>query len=65
LLAETRKRLDADQQATALTGVPLAAADLAVAARRYDEAETLFDMALQWKEDDPRAAALLDWGSNC
>ena len=62
LLAETRKRLDADQQATALTGVPLAAADLAVAARRYDEAEALFDIALQWKEDDQRAAALLDWG---
>jgi tetratricopeptide (TPR) repeat protein len=62
LLAETRKRLDADQQATALTGVPLAAADLAVAARRYDEAEALFDIALQWKEDDQRAGALLNWG---
>jgi tetratricopeptide (TPR) repeat protein len=62
LLAETRKRLDADQQATALTGVPLAAADLAVAAQRYDEAEALFDIALQWKEDDQRAGALLNWG---
>ncbi|MCL4200865.1 MAG: tetratricopeptide repeat protein [Pirellulaceae bacterium] len=62
LLAETRKRLDADQQATALTGVSLAAADLAIGARRYDEAESFFDIALQWKEDDLRASTLLNWG---
>lgn len=62
LLAETRRRLQADREATALTGVPMAAVDLAVAARRYEVADELFDVALQWKEDEVRARALLNWG---
>jgi tetratricopeptide (TPR) repeat protein len=40
----------------------LAAADLAIAARRYEEAEKLFEVALQWKEDDVRSRALSHWG---
>lgn len=62
LIAAARQRLQTDEPAAAVTGIPMAAADLAVSSGRYDAAEQFFATALQWKEPEVRARALLSWG---
>jgi tetratricopeptide (TPR) repeat protein len=61
LLDETRQRLEADRPATVATGVLLAAADLAVAARRYEIAEDCSTWPCK-EPDDLRATARMNWG---
>ncbi len=62
MLPEAERRMDDDPSETLVTGVLLAAIDLAVVAQRYPLAEDMLDAVLEIEHDDPDMAdRIVDW----